>query len=73
MRSLTLGAALLLASAGAASACVQGDVDCENAMGLGHQIHRHLVLPDAPDEQSLTAPGATTPSYEQSVEQEVSR
>jgi hypothetical protein len=51
MRSLALGAVLLLASAGAASACVQGDVDCENAMGLGKQPHRRLLLPGPPDEQ----------------------
>src|SRR3954462_2159025 len=51
MRSLTLGAALLLASAGAASACVQGDRDCADAMSLGRQPHHHLMLPDAPDEQ----------------------
>ena len=51
MRSLTLGAALLLASAGAASACVQGDRDCADAMSLGRQVHRRLVAPDAPDEQ----------------------
>src|SRR4051812_31212754 len=51
MRSLTLGAALLLASAGAASACVQGDRECADAMSLGRQPHHHLMLPDAPDEQ----------------------
>jgi hypothetical protein len=51
MRSLTLGAVLLLASAGAASACVQGDRDCEDAMSLGKEPHHHLLLPDAPDEQ----------------------
>jgi hypothetical protein len=51
MRSLTLGAVLLLASAGAASACVQGDRDCADAMSLGRQTHHRLVLPEAPDEQ----------------------
>src|SRR3954452_24487812 len=51
MRSLTLGAALLLASAGAASPCWQGDRDCADAMSLGRETHHHLMLPDAPDEQ----------------------
>jgi hypothetical protein len=41
----------LLGSPGAASACVQGDLDCANAMSLGRQPHHHLMLPDAPDEQ----------------------
>src|SRR5690242_3947789 len=51
MRSLTLGAVLLLASAGVASACVQGDRDCADAMSLGRQVRHRLVVPDAPDEQ----------------------
>ena len=50
MRSLALGAVLLVASVGTAAACVQGDRDCENMMNLDKQSHRRLLLPGPPDE-----------------------